>query len=149
VIEIGHGPGGLTAALLDAGAPRLVAVERDAGCVEALQSTGLVEEAAGRLRLVHDDARRVGLGALCDEEGIADTGTVKVVGNLPFSVGTRLLVDWLYPLDTRLGSFTLLFQVRADSKATAIRHCLTAFHRIRATVRLPLRRRLPSGYARG
>ena len=88
VVEIGPGPGGLTAALLATGAPRIVAIERDYECVQALLASDLPAVAGDRLRMMHADARRVGLAELCEEEGIgvqAGRG-VKVVGNLPFSV---------------------------------------------------------------
>lgn len=109
VVEIGAGPGGLTAALLAAGAPRVVAIERDFECVQALLGGSLPEVAGERLRLIHGDARNFGLAALCDEEGASAPRSIKVVGNLPFSVGTRLLVDWMPP-DPRVASMTLLFQ---------------------------------------
>jgi 16S rRNA (adenine1518-N6/adenine1519-N6)-dimethyltransferase len=88
VVEIGAGPGGLTAALLSAGAPRVVAIERDYECVQALLASELPALAGDRLRIIHGDARRVGLAELCAEEGLAEAtgGSVKVVGNLPFSV---------------------------------------------------------------
>ena len=95
VVEIGAGPGGLTAALLTAGARRVVAIERDYECVQALLASDLPAVAGDRLRVIHSDARRVGLAALCLEEGVADEagGSVKVVGNLPFSVSSMLRVD--------------------------------------------------------
>ena len=55
VVEVGPGPGALTRALLLAGARRVVAIERDARCVAALQ--GLIEAAAGRLSVIEADAR--------------------------------------------------------------------------------------------
>ena len=97
VIEIGAGPGGLTTSLLAAGAQRVVAVERDAACVEALCDSGLEQAAQGKLRLIHGDARKIGLTQICDEEGVDTHSCVSVVGNLPFSVGTRLLVGWVNP----------------------------------------------------
>lgn len=149
VVEIGAGPGGLTAALLTAGAPRVVAIERDYECVQALLASDLPAAAGDRLRVIHGDARRVGLAELCGDEGLAEETacSVKVVGNLPFSVsvyaaliiacsafllslhrlnrnarttqvGTRLLVDWMPP-DPRLESLTLLFQKEVAQRICA------------------------------
>jgi 16S rRNA (adenine1518-N6/adenine1519-N6)-dimethyltransferase len=100
VVEIGAGPGGLTAALLAAGAPRVVAIERDYECVKALQEGGLPAVAQDRLRLIHGDARKVGLAALCEEEGVVAEAarSVKVVGNLPFSVRSIAILHPRVPL---------------------------------------------------
>jgi 16S rRNA (adenine1518-N6/adenine1519-N6)-dimethyltransferase len=87
VLEVGPGPGGLTRALLRAGAARLVAVERDRRCIEAL--AGLVEAAQGRLELVLADALAF------DPAGLAPPGRLVVVANLPYNVGTELLISWL------------------------------------------------------
>src|SRR5687768_12532659 len=85
VYEVGPGPGGLTRALLRAGA-RVVAVERDRRCIPALAE--LEEAANGRLTLIEGDALAL------DEAGLAGRGA-HVVANLPYNVGTALLVRWL------------------------------------------------------
>jgi 16S rRNA (adenine1518-N6/adenine1519-N6)-dimethyltransferase len=110
-VDVGSGPGGLTAALLEAGAPRVVAIELDNSCIDTMLGSGLPTAAGDRLSVLHADARHVVLSKLCDEQQIdpAEGRVVKVVANLPFTVGTRLLVDWL-PADERVASFTLLFQ---------------------------------------
>jgi len=101
VYEVGPGPGGLTRALLDAGA-KVVAVERDRRCLPALGE--LEDEFAGRLRLIEGDAMNV------DEP--AEVGeAAHVVANLPYNVGTALLLRWLgghWPPWWR--SLTLMFQ---------------------------------------
>ena len=84
VYEVGPGPGGLTRALLRAGA-EVVAVERDARCLAPLGE--LAAQACGRLRIVEADAMRI------DEA--AEIGPAHVVANLPYNVGTALLVRWL------------------------------------------------------
>lgn len=87
VIEVGPGPGGLTRALLLAGAGRIVAIERDMRCAEALAP--LVAAAGGRLTLVAEDARTADEAALAPDEG------VHVISNLPYNVGTVLILKWL------------------------------------------------------
>ena len=85
VYEVGPGPGGLTRALLDTGA-RVVAVERDRRCLPALAEL----EAAfpGKLTLIEQDALKI------DEVATVGTGA-HVVANLPYNVGTALLLRWL------------------------------------------------------
>ncbi len=87
VIEIGPGPGGLTRALLALGADRVVAVERDARCIAALEE--IAPRFAGRLTVVEADALAF------DARPYLGAGQVRVVGNLPFNVATPLLVGWL------------------------------------------------------
>lgn len=86
VIEIGPGPGGLTRALLEAGAD-VIAIERDARCIGALEELGVAFE--GKLTLVEDDALKV------DERALARGRAVKIVANLPYNISTELLVKWL------------------------------------------------------
>ena len=85
VYEVGPGPGGLTAALLEAGA-NVVAVERDRRCLPALAE--LAEAFPGRLTLIEDDALTI------DELAVAGQGA-HVVANLPYNIGTALLLRWL------------------------------------------------------
>ena len=85
VYEVGPGPGGLTRALLAAGA-RVVAVERDRRCLPALAE--LDAEFPSRLRVIKGDALRI------DERAEVGDGS-HVVANLPYNVGTALLLRWL------------------------------------------------------
>ena len=85
VYEVGPGPGGLTRALLRAGA-QVTAVERDRRCLPALAELG--EAADGRLRVIEGDALEI------DERAEAGDGA-HIVANLPYNVGTVLLVRWL------------------------------------------------------
>lgn len=91
VIEIGPGPGGLTRALLDAGAAPLIAIERDQRCVEALQ--GLVEAADRRLILVPADAIEADEAALVEAHDGKLPATI--VANLPYNIATVLILKWL------------------------------------------------------
>jgi 16S rRNA (adenine1518-N6/adenine1519-N6)-dimethyltransferase len=99
-IEIGPGPGGLTRALLDSAADRVVAIERDPRCVAALQS--VVEAGQGRLTLIHGDALQI------DPATLAPAPRV-IVANLPYNVGTPLLIEWLKQASA-YRSMTLMFQ---------------------------------------
>jgi 16S rRNA (adenine1518-N6/adenine1519-N6)-dimethyltransferase len=108
VIEVGPGPGGLTRALLEAGA-LVVAVEKDARFLPLLQD--LAEASGGRLRVVRADALAI------DEEALAGAGA-PVVANLPYNVGSPLLVKWLTGR-FRPRSMTLMFQSEVAQRITA------------------------------
>ncbi|KAB8124726.1 16S rRNA (adenine(1518)-N(6)/adenine(1519)-N(6))-dimethyltransferase RsmA [Komagataeibacter medellinensis] len=100
VVEVGPGPGGLTRALLDTAAARVVAVEVDTRAVAIIGE--LAARAEGRLEVVEADAMRLDLTTLCPAPR-------QVIANLPYNVGTPLLVGWLRQVAawTRL---TLMFQ---------------------------------------
>ncbi|MET0364222.1 MAG: rRNA adenine dimethyltransferase family protein, partial [Sphingobium sp.] len=102
VFEVGPGPGGLTRALLHAGAD-VVAVERDARCLPALAE--LSDAFPGHLRVIEGDAMAV------DAQAEAGEGA-HIVANLPYNVGTALLIGWLEaPVWTPWWqSATLMFQ---------------------------------------
>lgn len=110
VYEVGPGPGGLTRALLDAGAS-VVAVERDRRCIPAL---GELQQAfKGRLSIIEGDALRI------DEKAVAGEGA-HVVANLPYNIGTALLLKWLgggWPPWWR--SLTLMFQKEVAERLVA------------------------------
>ncbi len=110
VYEVGPGPGGLTRALLDAGAS-VVAVERDRRCIPALAE--LHQKFAGKLRIIEGDALKI------DERATAGDGA-HVVANLPYNVGTALLLKWLggdWPPWWR--SLTLMFQKEVAERLVA------------------------------
>lgn len=109
-LEVGPGPGGLTRALLAAGADPLWAVERDRRCLAALAE--LVAAAGGRLRLLEADARRVRLADLDPDRPFV------VVSNLPFNVGTELLLGWLGQLG-RIARMVLMFQKEVADRLRA------------------------------
>ncbi|MCW5730491.1 MAG: 16S rRNA (adenine(1518)-N(6)/adenine(1519)-N(6))-dimethyltransferase RsmA [Alphaproteobacteria bacterium] len=101
VYEVGPGPGGLTRALLAAGARRVVAVERDRRCIAALAE--LAAAWPGRLEVIEGDALSI------DEDAVLDPGPCRVVANLPYNVGTALLLKWLQR-PKRFDGYTLMFQ---------------------------------------
>ncbi len=112
VYEVGPGPGGLTRALLGAGA-RVVAVERDKRCVAALEELGAHYHR--KLRVIEADALQV------DEEDMAGRGA-HIVANLPYNIGTALLVRWLGCENWRpwWQSLTLMFQKEVAERIIAI-----------------------------
>ena len=109
--EVGPGPGGLTRALLRAGA-RVIAVERDRRCLPALAE--LQDAFPGRLRVVEDDAMAV-------DARILTGGEAHIVSNLPYNVGTALLVGWLTEAQWRpwWSSLTLMFQQEVAERIAA------------------------------
>ncbi len=110
VYEVGPGPGGLTRALLDAGAS-VVAVERDRRCIPALAE--LEAEHSGRLTIVEADALTI------DEAALAGRGA-HVVANLPYNIGTALLLKWLSgPWPPWWRSLTCMFQKEVAERIVA------------------------------
>ncbi|GAB5463555.1 16S rRNA (adenine(1518)-N(6)/adenine(1519)-N(6))-dimethyltransferase RsmA [Hoeflea alexandrii] len=114
VFEIGPGPGGLTRALLAQGASRVVAVERDPRCLPILAE--IAAHYPGRLEVVEGDALETDLAAL------AKGAPAKIVANLPYNVGTQLLINWLtadvdHPFWT---SMTLMFQKEVGQRIVAV-----------------------------
>ena len=110
--EVGPGPGGLTRAILRAGA-RLVAVERDRRCLPALAQ--LSEAFPGQLRVIPGDAMQV------DARTEAGEGA-HIIANLPYNVGTALLVGWLSAGWNPLpwwSSLTLMFQMEVAERIVA------------------------------
>jgi 16S rRNA (adenine1518-N6/adenine1519-N6)-dimethyltransferase len=114
IIEIGPGPGGLTRALLSDGAARVVAVERDERCLPALEE--ISAHYPGRLEIVAGDALKTDLPGLAGRER-----PVRIVANLPYNIGTELLIRWL-TADTWppfYASMTLMFQREVAERIVA------------------------------
>ncbi|HEX7758045.1 MAG TPA: 16S rRNA (adenine(1518)-N(6)/adenine(1519)-N(6))-dimethyltransferase RsmA [Caulobacteraceae bacterium] len=109
VIEVGPGPGGLTRALLEAGA-QVIAVEKDPRFIPVLED--LAAAAPGRLSIVEADALAV------DETALAGGRPAFVIANLPYNVGTPLLVKWLTGR-FRPVSMTLMFQKEVADRIVA------------------------------
>lgn len=110
VIEIGPGPGGLTRSLLGAGAAHVVAIERDPRCIEALAD--LVTASDNRLTIIEDDALNANFQQLCPE------APRRIVSNLPYNVGTPLLIAWLKNVSA-YHSFVLMFQKEVADRIVA------------------------------
>ncbi len=112
VLEIGPGPGGLTRGLLAEGARRVLAVEKDARCIPALAQISAAYP--GRLEVLNGDALAI--------DPLAHlTAPVKVVANLPYNIGTELLVRWLSPpvWPPFWHSLTLMFQREVAERIVA------------------------------
>jgi 16S rRNA (adenine1518-N6/adenine1519-N6)-dimethyltransferase len=114
IYEIGPGPGGLTRALLFEGAARVVAVERDERCLPAL--TEIADVYPSKLEIVSADALKL------DESALFGTSRVRVAANLPYNIGTALLVKWLtaprWP--PFWDSLTLMFQREVAERIVAV-----------------------------
>lgn len=109
IIEIGPGPGGLTRALLDAGANRVVAVEHDHRCVAALAE--LQDAYPDRLEIIEADALETDVTALV-------LAPRRVVANLPYNIATPLLLGWLRQI-TDFEGLTLMFQKEVAERLAA------------------------------
>ena len=112
VLEIGPGPGGLTRGLLAQGARRVLAIEKDARCLPALAD--IAAAYPGRLEVMNGDALEIDpLNAL--------TPPIRVAANLPYNVGTELLVRWLTPAawPPYWQSLTLMFQREVAERIVA------------------------------
>lgn len=112
VIEVGPGPAGLTRALLMAGAKRVIAIEKDKTTEPILSQ--IIDASAGRLSVIFDDALRVNFADL----GI---GAYAICSNLPYNVGTELLIGWLHKMAAgeQIKSLTLMFQREVAQRITA------------------------------
>ncbi len=113
VIEVGPGPGGLTRALLEAGAT-VIAVERDARFLPLLAE--LADAAGGRLSVVDADALQVDEARLLAEH--APGMAAHVVSNLPYNVSVPLLIKWLR-LAPAFEAMTLMFQKEVANRIVA------------------------------
>lgn len=108
-IEIGPGPGGLTRALLLAGATRVIAVERDSRALPVLAE--ITEASGGKLEVIEGDALEI------DAETLG-TAPRRIVANLPYNVATPLLFAWLAKIRD-FESLTLMFQKEVAERITA------------------------------
>ncbi|MDO8876939.1 MAG: 16S rRNA (adenine(1518)-N(6)/adenine(1519)-N(6))-dimethyltransferase RsmA [Pseudolabrys sp.] len=113
VVEIGPGPGGLTRALLTLGARRIVAVERDPRAIAALQE--IAERYPGRLDIVEGDALKIDLREQLGPE------RARIVANLPYNIGTALLIGWLTaePWPPWYDQMVLMFQREVAERIVA------------------------------
>lgn len=112
ILEIGPGPGGLTRGLLAEGARRVVAVEKDHRCIPALEEIAVHHP--GRLKVLEGDA-------LDTDPTLHLTAPIRIAANLPYNIGTELLVRWLTPAiwPPFWKSLTLMFQREVAERIVA------------------------------
>jgi 16S rRNA (adenine1518-N6/adenine1519-N6)-dimethyltransferase len=112
ILEVGPGPGGLTRGLLLEGARKVVAIERDPRCMPALAEVAAA--APGRLEVLEGDALAIDATAFL-------TPPIRICANLPYNVGTELLVRWLEtdPWPPFWSSLTLMFQREVAQRIVA------------------------------
>ena len=113
VIEIGPGPGGLTRALLSEGTAQVIAVERDARAIAALQE--IAAHYPGRLSVIEGDALKF------DIASVAAEGPLRIAANLPYNIATVLLVGWIEaePWPPRYDRLVLMFQREVAERLVA------------------------------
>ena len=112
VLEIGPGPGGLTRGLLAQGARRVLCIEKDPRCLPALEQ--IAQAFPGRLQIICGDALQI--------DPLAHlTAPIRVIANLPYNIGTELLIRWLTPPSWPpfWSSLTLMFQREVAERIVA------------------------------
>ncbi len=112
VVEVGPGPGGLTRAILMAGAKKLVAIEKDKTTQPILSK--ITDAADGRFEVIYGDALKTDLTNI-GKDGFA------VCSNLPYNVGTELLIGWMHKIASgeKIKSLTLMFQKEVAQRIIA------------------------------
>lgn len=112
VLEVGPGPGGLTRSLLNEGARQVVSIEKDNRCIAALEE--IQSLFPGRLRLLQGDALSMNVAQYL-------TDPIKIIANLPYNIGTELLVRWLNSKNwpSFWQSMTLMFQKEVANRIVA------------------------------
>jgi 16S rRNA (adenine1518-N6/adenine1519-N6)-dimethyltransferase len=111
ILEIGPGPGGLTRSLLNNGAKKVIVIEKDKRCIEALEQIKIIYP--DRLEIIEADALEI------NEEELFQTDTKpKIVANLPYNISTTLLFKWLDRLELFSGMI-LMFQKEVADRITA------------------------------
>ena len=111
VIEVGPGPGGLTRAILESDAGKIILIEKDPRFIPLLSE---LDDGSGRLTIVEGDALKV-------READLSEGPTHLVSNLPYNVGTQLLLNWLLPKSWPpfWDSLTLMFQKEVGLRIVA------------------------------
>jgi 16S rRNA (adenine1518-N6/adenine1519-N6)-dimethyltransferase len=112
VLEVGPGPGSLTRSILDAGVKKLIVIEKDHRCLQALQELQN-HYGAARLEIIEGDALEI------DEEKLfSDVEKIKIIANLPYNIGTVLIFKWL-KIAHKISSMTLMLQKEVVERIVA------------------------------
>lgn len=109
VIEVGPGPGGLTRSLLKHGARKIIAIEKDSRCINALKE--LQNLYPDHLEIVQGDALNVALSSLASPPYV-------IVANLPYNISSTLLLKWLKE-GRKITKMTLMFQKEVADRLVA------------------------------
>ncbi len=112
VLEVGPGPGGLTRSLLQAGAQQVVAIEKDERFIPPLQD--ILKVSDGRLIIKNADALRV------DPSMFTDNHPMRICANLPYNVGTKLLINWLTATPIFWDRMVLMLQKEVAERVIAV-----------------------------
>ncbi len=110
VLEIGPGPGSLTRSILDAGVKKLIVIEKDQRCLEALKE--LKDFYGDRLEIINADALEI------DESKLFADKKFKIIANLPYNIGTVLVFKWLKIAD-KIASMHLMLQKEVVDRIVA------------------------------
>jgi 16S rRNA (adenine1518-N6/adenine1519-N6)-dimethyltransferase len=111
VLEIGAGPGSLTRSILDANVKKLVVIEKDRRCLKILEE--IKNYYGNRLEIINDDAIKI------DEKKLfTNQGKIKIISNLPYNIGTVLLIKWL-KISEIIESLTIMLQKEVVERIVA------------------------------
>ncbi|NRB10535.1 MAG: 16S rRNA (adenine(1518)-N(6)/adenine(1519)-N(6))-dimethyltransferase RsmA [Rickettsiaceae bacterium] len=110
VLEIGSGPAGLTRAILKKRPKKLTVIETDVRCIKLLQE---LSQNNDNLNIIHADALQVKLAEI-----LKPNESVHIIANLPYNIGTKLLINWLYELK-QITSMTIMLQKEVIDRITA------------------------------
>jgi len=109
IIEIGPGPGGLTREILKLKPKKLVVIEKDFRCIQALEE---LKQYYSNFEIIEADANLVNEASLFE-------GKFHIISNLPYNIGTNLLIKWLHNLNN-IESMTLMFQKEVADRIVAL-----------------------------
>lgn len=112
VLEVGPGPGGLTRSLLLAGAQQVFAIEKDERFLPPLQD--IIDASNGRLQVMNKDALKV------DPAALTEIRPLRICANLPYNVGTKLLINWLTAAPPFWDRMVLMLQKEVAERAVAV-----------------------------